>query len=123
MDDNLYGVAQKTLPKDTKLRANAGVLFAGNNSTGLVGITSSRGKVYTAGASLIKDFSPKLSLGAEATGAWTSDVDLGARQLTFLIGGKYALRDNFLRDFGLLGGKWEGSPRLGAVIGYSIDFK
>ena len=75
VDYNLYGVAQKTLPKDTKLRANAGVLFAGNNSTGLVGITSSRGKVYTAGASLIKDFSPKLSLGAEATGAWTSDVD------------------------------------------------
>ena len=123
VDYNLYGVAQKTLPKDTKLRANAGVLFAGNNSTGLVGITSSRGKVYTAGASLIKDFSPKLSLGVEATGAWTSDVDLRARQLTFLVGGKYALRDNFSLDFGLLGGKWEGSPRLGAVIGYSIDFK
>lgn len=122
-DYNLYGVVQKTLTKNTKLRANAGVLFAGNNSTGLVGIISSRGKVFTAGTSLIKDFTPKLSLGAEVYGAHTSNVDLGIGQLTFLVGGKYQLRDNFSLDFGLIGGKGAGSPRVGAVVGCSIDFK
>src|SRR5215813_393746 len=43
----LYGVLQKTLTKRTTLRLNGGVLFAGNNSTGLIGIETTRGQVYT----------------------------------------------------------------------------
>ena len=122
-DYNLYAATQKNLTKDTKLRANAGILFAGNNSTGLVGVISSRGQVLTAGTSLIKDFTSRFSLGAEVYGAHTSNADLGAGQITVLVGGKYQLRDNLSLDFGLLGGKGAASPRVGAVVGCSIDFE
>jgi hypothetical protein len=33
------------------------------------------------------------------------------------------LRDNFSFDFGVLGGKGTGDPRIGVVIGFSIDLK
>jgi hypothetical protein len=124
IDVNFYGVAQKTISNDIKLRANAGILFTGNNATGLVGITVLRGTVYTAGASLIKDFNSRLSLGVEMFGAWSARRGLESEsQRTTLIGGSFALRDHFFFDFGVHGGKGDGSPRLGAVIGFSMDFK
>jgi hypothetical protein len=65
MDYWLYGVLQKRLTKRTTGRLNGGILFSGNDSTGLVGIQQVRGQVFTGNASLLRQFTPKLTLGAE----------------------------------------------------------
>lgn len=121
-DYDLYFVAQKSLTKRTMLRTNAGIVFSGNNSTGLVGVTAVRGRVFTGSSSLTHDFTPKLKLGVELYGALTKKLELGKGQLTTLIGGKYALKNNFSLDFSLLGGRAIGSPRIGAGLGCSVDF-
>ena len=50
----LYGVLQKSLTKRTTARLNGGVLFAGNSSTGLIGIETTRGQVFTGNGSLVR---------------------------------------------------------------------
>ncbi|HET6646505.1 MAG TPA: transporter [Pyrinomonadaceae bacterium] len=120
-DFYINGVLQKSLTKRTKLRLNGGILFSGNESTGVVGIRS-RGTVYTAGGSIVREFTPKLYLGAELTGAVTSELDLGKGQLQALIGGNYLLKENLSLDFAILGGKFVASPRAGVQLGVSIDF-
>ena len=120
-DFTLNGVAQKTLTARTALRANGGVIFSGNTLTGAVGL-STRGVVYTGGASLVRNFTPRLDLGAEVTGALTRNSDLGKGQLQTQAGGNYALGDKLTLDFGLLAGRSSGSPRFGAQLGVSIDF-
>lgn len=119
----LYGVAQKSLSDKTKLRTNAGILFAGNTSTGLVGIRTTRGKVFTGNASLVRDVSDKLKLGIETFGAVTSTFELSKGQLESQFGGNYKLQDNLTLNFGLLAGRFVASPRVGAQIGFSYDFK
>jgi hypothetical protein len=52
----LYGIAQKSLTKKTKGRLNGGILFSGNSSTGLIGIRTGRGHIYTGDASLVRFF-------------------------------------------------------------------
>ena len=47
MDYYLYGIIQKSLTKKTTGRLNGGVIFSGNASTGLLGIQSRSGQVYT----------------------------------------------------------------------------
>src|SRR6266568_539465 len=59
-------IAQEPLTDKTRVNANAGFLFAGNTSTGVVGIQTTRGHVYTGGLSLLHDFNPRLTLGGEA---------------------------------------------------------
>ena len=50
----LYGVAQKSLTKNTKISANAGVLFAGNTVIGVVGVGTAGGKIVSGGGALVK---------------------------------------------------------------------
>jgi len=45
---------------------NAGILFAGNTTTGDIGIKK-RGNVFVSGASLVKQITERLDLGAEVT--------------------------------------------------------
>jgi hypothetical protein len=118
----LNGIAQKQIGHNTRVTANAGILFAGNTSTGLVGIQTTRGRVFTAGLSVIRKMSPRLELGAELYGGVTGNLDLGKSQLQALIGGKYELRKGLSLDFGILGGKFIASPRAGAQLGFSVDF-
>jgi hypothetical protein len=118
----LNGIAQKHLTQKTRLTANTGILFAGNTSTGVLGIQTKRGRVYTGGLSLLRDLSAKWTLGAEVYGGFTNNLDLGKSQLQILGGGKYAIRDGLSFDFGLLGGKYAASPRIGGQIGFSADF-
>ncbi len=115
------GILQQSLTRNTKLRLNAGVLFSGNETTGVIGLKS-RGTVFTSGGSLVKQFTPKLQLGVELTGAFTRHSQLGKGQLQTLIGGNYLLKDNFSFDFGILGGKYAASPRAGVQVGISVDF-
>jgi hypothetical protein len=121
VDVNVNGILQKSLTTKTKLRANGGIVFAGNTTTGVVGIKT-RGRVFTCAASLVRQFTPKLDLGAEVFGALTSNFDLGRGQLQFQAGGNYAARDNFSFDFGVTAGRFAASPRLGIQLGLSYDF-
>ena len=87
----LNSIAQEPFTDKTRLNANFGFLFAGNTSTGVLGTRNTRGHVYTGGLSLLHDFSPRLTLGAEAYGAVANDKSLGKDQLQALAGGWYQL--------------------------------
>ena len=119
----LYGVAQKSLTRKTKGRLNAGILFAGNSSTGLLGIRTTKGQVFTANGSVTKDFTSKLRLGAELFGGVSNNFQLSKGQLEAQVGGDYALTKRFSLAFGVLGGRFSASPRAGALIGFAYDFK
>jgi len=119
----LYGVLQKSLTKRTTARLNGGILFAGNNSTGLIGIEGTRGQVFTGNGSLVRDFTPKLKLGVELFGGVTNNFNLSRGQLETQIGGSYAVRDNFAFTFGVLTGRFPASPRAGIHVGIAYDFK
>lgn len=120
-DFYLNGIMQKSLSTKTKLRVNGGILFSGNETTGVVGIKS-RGTVFTGGGSLVKQIGPQLQLGVELTGAFTRSSDLGKGQLQTMVGGNYQFRKNVSFDFGVVGGKFAASPRAGLQLGVSIDF-
>ncbi len=115
------GILQKTIRAQTTLRINGGILFSGNETTGVLGIRS-RGRVFTAGGSLVKQFSEKLDLGVEVTGAMASDFQLGKGQLQAMAGGNYVLRENVTFDFGIVAGRYTASPRVGLLVGVSVDF-
>ena len=118
----LNGIVQKSLSDKTRVNVNVGSLFAGNTSTGVLGIETARGHVYTGGLSVLHDFTTRLTLGGEMYGGYTDNGDLGRSQVQFLAGGQYAMRRGMTFDFGVLGGRYIASPRLGAQVGFSVDF-
>jgi hypothetical protein len=118
----LYGIAQKSVTKRTKVRANGGVLFSGNSSTGLIGIRTEKGRVYTGNFSVVRSFTEKLKLGGELFGAVTSNFNLDRGQLTTQLGGDYSVNDKFTFTFGILGGRFSASPRAGFHLGFAYDF-
>ena len=118
----LYGVAQKSLRKRTTARVNGGVLFSGNTSTGLIGIRTVRGHVYTGNASLTRTCTDKLTLGAEVFGALTSNFELNRGQLTGQVGGDYSVNRHLTLTFAVLGGRFVASPRAGLHLGFAYDF-
>ena len=97
-------------------------MFAGNTSTGVLGTQNTRGHVYTGGLSLLHDFRPSLTLGGEIYGGYTTNGDLGRTQFQAMAGGQYAIRKGLSFCFGLLGGKYVASPRVGGQIGFALDF-
>lgn len=115
-------IGQKSLNPKTRLTANLGYLFAGNTSTGALGTQNIHGHVATGGLSLLHDFNPKITLGGEVYGAYTTNGDLGRAQFQSMVGGQYNIRNGFSFAFGLLGGKYVASPRFGAQIGFAMDF-
>ena len=118
----LYGVLQKSFTKRTTGRLNAGILFAGDGSSGLIGIHTSRGHVFTGSGSLVRRFTPRLKLGAELFGAVTNNFDLSRGQLVGQIGGGYALTQKLEFTFAMLAGRFAASPRGGAQVGIAYDF-
>jgi len=115
-------IAQKSLSDKTRINANLGYLFAGNSSTGVVGIRNTRGHVYTGGVSILHDFTARLTLGGEIYGGYTNNGDLAKSQFQALLGGQYALRNGLGFSFGALGGRYIASPRIGGQIGFALDF-
>jgi hypothetical protein len=115
-------IAQEPLTDKTRINANFGFLFAGNTSTGVVGIQTTRGHVYTGGLSMLHDFNSRLTLGGELYGGVADDHGLGKDQLQGLVGGQYAIRNGLSFTFALLGGKYAASPRIGGQIGFALDF-
>jgi hypothetical protein len=120
-DFYMNGILQKSVTRVTKLRLNGGILFSGNETTGVLGIKT-RGTVFTGGGSLVRQFSPKLQLGIEVVGAGTKNFDLSKSQLQGQIGGNYQILKKMSFDFGLTAGKYSASPRGGVQVGVSIDF-
>jgi len=118
----LNGIAQKSFSDKTRINLNLGYLFAGNTSTGVLGIESTRGHVYTGGLSILHNFNARLTLGAEIYGAYTENGNLGKSQLQALIGGQYLVRKGLTLTFATLGGKYEASPRVGFQAGFAVDF-
>jgi hypothetical protein len=119
----LYGILQKSLTKRITGRLNGGVLFTGNSSTGLIGIRATRGQVFTANGSLVREFTPKLTLGVELFGGFTSNSGLGRGEVVSQLGASYAVREDLALTFGLLAGRFSGSPRVGMQVGFAYDFK
>jgi hypothetical protein len=117
---NLAG--QKALSDKTRINGNIGYLFAGNTSTGVLGIQTTRGHVYTGGVSVLHDLTSRLTLGGEIYVGFTNNGDLGRSQIQALVGGQYGIRSGLSFDFGVLGGKYIASPRIGGQIGFSVDF-
>ncbi len=115
-------IAQKSLSDKTRVNVNAGYLFAGNTSTGVLGITKVRGHVFAGGVSLLHDFTPRLTIGAEMFGGFGSSNDLARSQLQGLVGGTYQLRNGLALSLGLLAGKYIASPVVGGQIGFAVDF-
>jgi hypothetical protein len=114
-------IAQKSLSPKTRLTANLGYLFAGNTSTGALGTQNTRGHVFPAGVSLLHDFRPSLTLGAEVFAAYTENGNLGRTQLQAMGGGEYLVRNGLSLCFGLLGGRYIASPRIGGQLGFALD--
>jgi Putative MetA-pathway of phenol degradation len=115
-------ITQKSLSDKTRINGNIGYLFAGNSSTGVIGIQTTRGHVYTGGLSVLRDVTPRLTLGGEVYGGFTNNGDLGRSQFQIMAGGQYSVRTGMTFNFGVLGGKLVASPRIGGQIGFSVDF-
>jgi hypothetical protein len=118
----VYGVAQRTVRQKLIVRGNLGYLFAGNTSTGVEGITTTRGHVVTAGASVTREVTDKLRLGGEITAAATTNLDLDRGQFQVLFGGNVEVHKNLSLDVGIIAGHFAASPRYGIQIGVSRDF-
>jgi hypothetical protein len=114
-------IGQKSFSRKTRINGNLGFLFAGNTSTGALGIQTTRGHVYTGGLSVLHDVSPRLTLGSEIYGGMTDNADLGRSQFQVMLGGQYGIRNGMTLDIGLIVGKYIASPRIGGQIGFSVD--
>lgn len=115
-------IAQEPLSEKTRVTLNLGFLFAGNTSTGVVGIQTLHGHVYTGGLSVLHDFSPRLTLGGEIYGGVADKNGLGKNQLQGMGGGSYEIRNGLSFAFALLGGRYAASPRFGGQVGFAVDF-
>ncbi len=114
-------ITQKHFSDKTRVTLNTGLLFSGNTSTGVLGIQNTRGRVFTGGLSVLHDFSSRWTFGAEVYGGYTSNDGLAKSQLQGMVGGKYTIRDGLTFDFGVAGGRFVASPRVGVLIGVSVD--
>jgi hypothetical protein len=117
----LNGITQKNLTDRITWRTNTGILFSGNTLTGVVGLKA-QGVVFTGGSSLTRKFTDRLNLGVEFAGAATQNFDLGKAQIQIQSGGHYRLTERLGFDAAITAGRLEGSPRLGMLIGFSVDF-
>lgn len=122
------GILQKTLAEgaeqtgrgETLARLNAGLIFAGATTDEGPDFRT-RGVVFTGGGSIVRRFTPRLSLGAELRGAHSRNKELGRGLLLGQVGGNYAFGQRVTFDFGVLGGRFPAAPRLGAQLGLSVD--
>lgn len=115
-------IVQKKLTDKTTMHLNSGIIFAGNQTTGAVGVANSRGQVYTEGASIVRQFTQKLDLGAEIYEAFSPQFQFARGQLQGLMGGNYEFHKGFTFDFGIVVGAFAAAPSAGIQVGFSHDF-
>lgn len=121
-DYYLNGILQKSLPGNNTLRVNTGIYFAGNTATGVVGIRTTRGVVFTSSASVTHNFSERFALGAEFAAARAWDLSFARGQLQTELGGTYALSQKLSITYGFIAGFYRDSPRFAPVFGFEKDF-
>ena len=114
-------IMQTPISDSTRVNVNLGLLFAGNTSTGAVGIQTRRGQVYTGGISLLHDLTPKLTLGGELYGGVSGRSGVDKTQLQAMFGAQYQVRNGLTLSLAVLGGKYGATPRIGGQIGFSLD--
>lgn len=114
-------IAQEPLSEHTHVNFNLGILFAGNTSTGVVGIETTRGHVLTGGLSILHDLSERLSIGGEIYGGIADNDGLHRKQLQAMMGAQYSIRSNVALTAAVLGGKYAASPRIGGQLGIAVD--
>jgi Putative MetA-pathway of phenol degradation len=115
-------IVQKPVSDATRINLNLGLLFSGNTSTGALGIQTRRGQVYTGGASVLHDLTPRLTVGAEIYGGVSDGAGQDKTQLQGMFGAQYAIRDGLTLSLGVLGGKYGATPQIGGQIGIAVDF-
>jgi hypothetical protein len=115
-------IAELPVTERTRFNVNLGILFAGNTSTGVVGIATTRGQVYVGGLSMQHDLSTRLSVGGEVFGGISDTSGLDRTQLQAMLGAQYTIHDGVTLCLGVTAGTYTASPRLGAVIGIAVDF-
>jgi hypothetical protein len=121
-DYALNFIAEKPLSATTRVNLNVGILFAGNTSTGAVGIQTHRGQVYTGGLSLTHDLNTRLTLGAEVYGGISDGAGSDRSQLQGLLGAQFAIKQGCSVSFAVLGGKYGATPSVGGQLGVALDF-
>jgi len=114
-------ILEKPLSEATRFNVNLGLLFAGNTSTGAVGIQTRRGQVYTGGFSLLHDVNQRLTVGAEIYGGVSDGAGQDKTQLQAMVGIQYEIRDWLSLCLGILGGKYGATPQIGGQLGVAID--
>ena len=102
---------QEPLSEKTRVNVNLGYLFAGNTSTGAVGISTTRGHVYTGGVSLLHDLNARLTVGGELYGGYDSNSALGRKQLQGMLGAQYAIHRGVTFDLGLFRRPLHSQPK------------
>ena len=112
-------VWQHHLSSRWTVRANAGVVFAGNTQTGLLGLRE-RGTMVTSGASLTATPASRVLVGVEVTGIWSGKESIGDSYVQWQFGGNILLRQGLTLDLGVLGGHSDASPVVGVQIGCSL---
>jgi hypothetical protein len=115
-------ISQLPVSERTRFNLNLGILFAGNTSTGVVGIETKRGQVYVGGFSMLHDLSTRLTVGAEVFGGISDSSGLDRTQLQALLGAQYTIHDGVSLCLGFTAGTYTASPRFGALIGIAVDF-
>ena len=115
-------IVQKKLTDETTLHLNSGIIFAGNQTTGALGVANTRGHVYTEGASIVRQFTQKLDLGADIYEAFSPQFQFARGQLQGLLGGNYEFHTGYTFDFGIVLGTFAAAPRAGIQLGFSHDF-
>jgi hypothetical protein len=115
-------IVQAPISERTRFNLNIGILFAGNTSTGVVGIDTRRGRVFFGGLSALHDLSPRLTVGGEIFGGIADTSGLDRTQLQAMLGAQYAIREGTSLCLGLVAGTYTGSPRLGGQFGIAVDF-
>jgi hypothetical protein len=115
-------IVQKKLTDKTTMHLNSGIIFAGNQTTGAIGVANTRGQVYTEGASLVRQITQKLDLGADLYEAFSPQFQFSRGQLQGLLGGNYEFHRGYTFDFGFVLGAFAAAPRAGVQVGFSHDF-
>ena len=65
---------------------------------------------------------PHLRSEPKSSPPTTESGSLGKSQFQTMVGGQYAVRKGLSFCFGILGGRYVASPRLGGQIGFAVDF-
>jgi hypothetical protein len=120
-DYALNFIMQKPVSQSTRFNFNVGILFAGNTSTGAIGIQTRRGQVYTGGVCLLHDVSPRLTVGGELYGGVSDGAGPNRTQLQAMLGAQYEIRDGLMISLGVLGGKYGATPQIGGQLGVAVD--